>query len=112
MASYSFQKSALAVSASAALLALSLANTAQAANDVGQLTVNGQISSATCLLSLGDGGATAANSKTLNLGTYTTDAASGVAGSAIGNPQTAILSLKAADGVTACNPSVLAPIEF
>jgi hypothetical protein len=104
MASYSFQKSALAVSASAALLALSLANTAQAANDVGQLIINAQISNTTCLLTyVNDGGATAANSKTLNLGTYSVAAASAVAvGGNIGANQRVNLALKAADGVTDC----------
>ena len=102
MTSFNFKKSALAVSASAALVALSLTTTAQAANDVGQLIVNGQISNTTCLLSLGDGGATGGNSRTLNLGTYSTNAAAGVNGFAIGSPQTAILSLKAADGVNPC----------
>ena len=102
MTSFNFKKSALAVSASAALLALSLTTTAQAANDVGQVIINGQISNSTCLLSLGDGGATGGNSRTLNLGAYSIAAATNGAGVWIGNPKTAILSLKAADGVTPC----------
>jgi hypothetical protein len=105
MTSFSFKKSALAVSASAALLALSLTNTAQAANDVGQLIINAQISNTTCLLAyVNDGAATAANSKTLNLGTYQVAAASAVAaGGNIGTSQRVNLALKAADGVTACS---------
>jgi len=102
MANFKFQKSALAISSMAALVAL-LAPQAQAANDVGELDITGQISAATCLLSLGDATATNNNSKTLNLGTFTTAQVIGAAGTALGSPQTAILSVKAAaDGASAC----------
>jgi len=106
MTSFNFKKSALAVSASAALLALSLTTTAQAANDVGQLIVNGQISNTTCLLHfVNNSGATAANSMTVNLGTYSVDAVNALpAGGVIdGASKTVRAFLKAADGVTPCN---------
>jgi len=106
MTSFNFKKSALAVSASAALLALSLTTTAQAANDVGQLIINAQISNTTCLLSFrGDGGSTAANSVTFNLGTYSVADVSGLSvGQVIpGANKWNKVSLKAADGVTPCD---------
>jgi type 1 fimbria pilin len=103
MASLKFQKSALAISFSAALLSMFVASPAQSANDFGELIINGQISNTTCLLTLGDGGATGSNSRTINLGTFSTATAgaSGI-GSTIGNKQHAILGLKAADGVSPC----------
>ena len=111
MTSFNFKKSALAVSASAALLALSLTTTAQAANDVAQIIINGQISNSTCLLSLGDGGATGGNSKTINLGTYSVAAAGSVPyGNLVGVQGRVDLSLKAADGVTPCN--FISPTAF
>jgi len=52
---------------------------------------------------LGDNGATGSNSRTLNLGSYSTTAVSGaVIGTPFGSAFTAILGLKAADGVSAC----------
>ena len=60
MASLKFQKSALTVSFSAALLSLSVATQAQSANDFGELLIEGQISTSTCVLSMGDNQATGA----------------------------------------------------
>ena len=101
MASFNFQKSALAISLTSALTLLSLASQAQSANDFGELLIEGQISAATCVLNLGDPQSTGANKKTMNLGTYTTTAASAAAGATFGTPQTTVLSVKNADG-TAC----------
>jgi len=103
MANFKFQKSALVISCMAALVALVVPQ-AQAANDVGELGVKGQVSNTTCLLSLGDPASTNNNSKTLNMGTYPLAMAQVVVGTLIGPPQTVILSVKsAADGVSACN---------
>lgn len=103
MASLKFQKSALAIAFSAALLSMFVATPAQSANDFGEIIINGQISNTTCLLTLGDGGATGSNSRTINLGTFSIATASAIAiGATLGTAQTAILGLKAADGVSTC----------
>ena len=84
-----------------ALLTLTVLQiTAQAqALDSGTLVINGQISSATCVLNMGDAGSTGSGSKTLNLGTFTTTVANAAgAGGTIGSPQTALFSVKNPDG--------------
>ena len=85
-----------------ALLALTVLQiTAQAqALDSGTLVINGQISSTTCVLNMGDAGSTGSGSKTLNLGTFTTTLANQqtTQGGSIGNPQTALFSVKNPDG--------------
>ena len=102
MANFKFQKSALTIAFSAALLSMSVATQAQSANDFGELLIEGQISNTTCALNLGDAQATGANKKTMNLGTYTVAAASAItAGNNIGAAQSTVLSVKNADG-TAC----------
>ena len=102
MANFKFQKSALTISFSAALLAMSVATQAQSASDFGELLIEGQISNTTCALNLGDAQATGAGKRTMNLGTYTVAAASAVAaGGNIGAAQSAVLSVKNPDG-TAC----------
>jgi hypothetical protein len=99
MASLKFQKSALTVSFLAALLSLSVATQAQAVNDSGELLIEGQISTASCVLQLGDPQSTGAGKKTMNLGTYTATAASAVAAGAVfGTAQSIVLGLKNADG--------------
>ena len=99
MANFKFQKSALAISSAAALSLLTVATQAQSANDYGELLIEGQISTTTCVLNLGDPQSTGANKKTMNLGTYTATVASAVtAGGNIGPAQTTILSVKNADG--------------
>jgi len=84
-----------------ALLTLTVLQiTAQAqALDSGTLVINGQISSTTCVLNMGDAGSTGSGSKTLNLGTFTTTVANAAgAGGTIGSPQTALFSVKNPDG--------------
>ena len=84
-----------------ALLTLTVLQiTAQAqALDSGTLVINGQISSTTCVLNMGDAGSTGSGSKTLNLGTFTTAVANlAGAGGTIGSPQTVLFSVKNPDG--------------
>ena len=84
-----------------ALLTLTVLQiTAQAqALDSGTLVINGQISSTTCVLNMGDAGSTGSGSKTLNLGTFTTTVANAAgAGGTIGSPQTALFSVKSPNG--------------
>jgi len=101
MASFNFQKSALAISLTSALTLLSVASQAQSANDFGELLIEGQISNTTCVLSLGDPQSTGANKKTMNLGTYTVATASAVTpGGNIGTAQSAVLKVTNADGST------------
>jgi type 1 fimbria pilin len=103
MASLKFQKSALTVSFSAALLSLSVATQAQAVNDFGELLIEGQISTSTCVLSMGDNQATGAGKKTVNLGTYkAADFTSTAVGTNIGAAQSTVLRVKGPDGVTDC----------
>jgi hypothetical protein len=99
MASLKFQKSALTVSFSAALLSLSVATQAQSTNDFGELLIEGQISQATCVLSLGDPQSTGANKKTMNLGSYQASVASSLAaGTVFGTAQTTVLALRNSAG--------------
>ena len=89
------------------LLACYTHSNAQAANDQGNLIINGQISAATCTLDMGDAGSTGAGSKTLNLGTYALTVANPTspalaAGDTFGNAQTVIFKVTNADG-TACS---------
>jgi len=107
MAHIKFQKTALAISSAASLALIPMLSTAQAANDSGELKFIAQIAATTCVLSLGDTAATKIGSRTLNLGNYTTASTSGIANGATiskggdaGNGFS--LSLKAADGTTAC----------
>ena len=75
---------------------------AQAQSD-GTLNINGQISNTTCVLNLGDTGATSAGNRTINLGTYTTTVAAAATanGGTFGNAQTVLFSLQNATG-TSC----------
>jgi hypothetical protein len=100
LSTFNRNKSKLLLATLATGLGVHLHSLAQAANDSGSLTINGQISNTTCVLDLGDGGSTAAGSRTLNLGTYTvsTAAAATGAGTTFGTPATAIFSLKNANG--------------
>jgi type 1 fimbria pilin len=91
-------KTKLAIAAMAAGLGLHLASHAQAANDAGTLIINGQISSSTCVLGLGDGASTSAGSKTLNLGTWTTTQAGTTDGGNISPAQTVVFSVQNAGG--------------
>jgi type 1 fimbria pilin len=58
LSTFNRNKSKLAIATLAAGLGLHLASNAQAANDAGTLIINGQISSSTCVLGLGDGAST------------------------------------------------------
>jgi type 1 fimbria pilin len=107
MASFKFQKTALAISSAASLVLLPMLSTAQAANDSGELKFIAQIAATTCVLSLGDTAATKIGSKTINLGNYTTASTSGIANGAIiskggdgGNGFS--LGLKDSSGTTKC----------
>jgi type 1 fimbria pilin len=103
MANFNFQKSALAISSAAALTLLSLASQAQAVNDFGEMLIEGQISTCTCVLSLGDAQSTGAGKKTINLGTYkAADFTSTAIGTDIGPPKTTVLRVKGPDGITDC----------
>jgi len=83
----------------ACLIALACASglglQAQAAlSDSGAVEVNGQISTSTCLLNLGDAGSTGAGSKTLNLGTWSTgQVPSGNAGDVFGTAKSVVMNL-------------------
>ena len=87
------------------LLAFLAHSNAQAANDQGNLIINGQISAATCTLDMGDAGSTGAGSKTLNLGTVSTTFESqsniSLAGNTFGDAKTVIFKVTNADG-SAC----------
>lgn len=101
MVSLKFQKSALAISFSAALLSISVATPALSANDFGELLITGQIQNTTCVLNLGDPQSTGAGRKTMNLGTIKADVASSTAvGSNItgSSAQTVVLRVRNADG--------------
>ena len=76
-------KSKLAVAFLAAGFGVHLHSLAQAANDSGTLNINGQISSTTCVLNMGDTAATASGVKTLQLGSTAAPAATGVAGATV-----------------------------
>jgi len=103
MANFNFQKSALSISSAAVLTLLSVATQAQSANDFGELLIEGQISTSTCVLSMGDNQATGAGKKTVNLGTYkAADFTSTAIGTDIGSPQSTVLRVKGPDGVTDC----------
>ena len=103
MANFNFQKSALAISSAAALTLLSLASQAQAVNDFGEMLIEGQISTSTCVLSLGDTQSTGAGKKTINLGTYkAADYTATAIGTDIGLAKTTVLRVKGPDGVTDC----------
>ena len=93
-------KAKLTIAALAAGMGLHLASHAQAANDKGTLIINGQISSSTCVLSLGDGGTTASGSKTLSLGPRTSTEAGTVDGVTFGTAQTAVFSILNSTGNT------------
>jgi type 1 fimbria pilin len=105
MSNFKFQKTLLAVSATAAMACSFGTGHAQAVRDSGQLNFVGQISATTCVLSLGDTASTTAGSKTVNLGTYTTASTSGMsAGTSISSPSLPgiNLSLKDSGGVNPC----------
>ena len=104
MASLKFQKSALIVSSAAVLALLSVATQAQSANDSAELLIEGQISTATCILSMGDPQSSGAGKKTVNLGTYkAADFTATAAGGNIGPTKDIVFRVKAPDGVNDCN---------
>jgi len=99
MASLKFQKSALAISFSTALLSMFVATPAQSANDAGELLLQGSITFTTCVLSLGDPQSTGAGKKTMNFGSFTVASTSGIGlGGNIGAAQTAVLRVQNGDG--------------
>lgn len=107
MSKFKFQKSLLAVSATAAMAGMLANGQAHAANDSGQLNFIAQIAATTCVLSLGDTASTNIGSRTINLGTYTTASTSGMAPGAnisSGGPGANgfVLSLKDSGGVNPC----------
>ena len=97
------------------LLAFHTHSNAQAANDQGNLIINGQISAATCTLDMGDAGSTGAGSKTLNLGTYALTVANAAglgAGDTFGNAQTVIFKVTNADGTPCTLGSSTTPAKW
>jgi len=103
MANFNFQKTASSISSAAVLTLLSVATQAQAVNDFGELLIEGQISTSTCVLSMGDNQATGAGKKTVNLGTYkAADFTATAIGANIGPAQSTVLRVKGPDGVTDC----------
>ena len=103
MANFNFQKTASSISSAAVLTLLSVATQAQAVNDFGELLIEGQISTSTCVLSMGDNQATGAGKKTVNSGTYkAADFTATAIGANIGPAQSTVLRVKGPDGVTDC----------
>jgi hypothetical protein len=105
MTHFKFQKSLLAVSATAVMagMLVNVQAQAQAVNNRGQVNYISQISAATCVLDLGDTASTTAGSKTINFGSFTTANVSAVAaGGTISVAAPFTISLKAPGGTGAC----------
>ena len=92
-------KSKLAVAFLAAGFGVHLHSLAQAANDSGTLNINGQISSTTCVLNMGDTAATASGVKTLQLGSTAAPAVA-AAGTTFGTAQSVVFTVTNANGTT------------
>jgi hypothetical protein len=106
MSNFKFQKTILAVSATAAMAGMLVGGQAHAQvnNEKGSIEIKAYVVTTTCALSLDSTASTtaAAASKTLELGTFSTATASSIAaGSAISKPSSVVLSLKEANG-TGC----------
>ena len=113
MTSFRFQKSLLAVSVTAAMAGMLFNGQAHAQQtvgaDTGSIDLTATIIASTCVLDIGDLAVDTAtpNKKTLNLGTYTTGAASaaGVNGRMSNSSAgTVVLSLKSANGTSCTLP--------
>jgi len=100
LSTFKRNKTNLIIATFATGLSVHLSSLAQAAADSGSLVITGQVSASTCLLDMGDAGATGAGTKTMNLGTYTTAVASAAtaSGGTFGTAQTVLFSVKSADG--------------
>jgi type 1 fimbria pilin len=94
-------KSKLVIASLAAGFGVHLHTLAQAANDSGTLNINGQISSTTCVLNMGDTAATASGVKTLQLGSTAAPAPAGAAGATFGTAQSVVFTVTSANG-TSC----------
>ena len=107
MASFKFQKTVLAVSATAALAGLLLSGQAHAQNTgKGSIDITAKIITSTCVLNLDSTASTAANAakKTLDLGSFTTATVSAIgAGSGVGQGVSVVFALKEASGVAGCS---------
>lgn len=107
MSNFKFQKSLLAVSATAAMAGM-LVNTqafAQSNTEKGSIDVAAKLITSTCVLNLDSTASTAATaaSKTLDLGSFSlANASSVVATSPLGKGISVVLSLKEANGTAGC----------
>ena len=100
LSTFNRNKSKLIIASLAAGFGVHLHTLAQAANDSGTLNINGQISSTTCVLNMGDTAATASGVKTLQLGSTAAPAAAGVAGATFGTAQSVVFTVTNANGTT------------
>ena len=101
LSTFNRNKSKLVIACLAAGIGVHLHTLAQAANDSGTLNINGQISSTTCVLNMGDTAATASGVKTLQLGS-TAAPTTGGAGATFGTAQSVVFTVTNANGTT-CN---------
>ena len=99
LSTFNRNKSKLVIASLAAGFAVHLHTLAQAANDSGTLNINGQISSTTCVLNMGDTAATASGVKTLQLGS-TAAPTTGGAGATFGTAQSVVFTVTNATGAT------------
>ena len=100
LSTFNRNKSKLVIASLAAGFGVHLHTLAQAANDSGTLNINGQISSTTCVLNMGDTAATASGVKTLQLGSTAAPAAAGAAGATFGTAQSVVFTVTNAPGAT------------
>ena len=100
LSTFNRNKSKLVIACLAAGIGVHLHTLAQAANDSGTLNINGQISSTTCVLNMGDTAATASGVKTLQLGSTAAPAAAGAAGATFGTAQSVVFTVTNANGTT------------
>ena len=100
-------KSKLVITCLAAGFGVHLHTLAQAANDSGTLNINGQISSTTCVLNMGDTAATASGVKTLQLGSTAAPAAAGAAGATFGTAQSVVFTVTNANGASCFSGNTL-----
>ena len=107
MSNFKFQKTILAVSATAAMAGMLVGGQAfaQAKTEQGSIDITAKIITSTCVLDLGGTPSTASTAakKTLDLGTFSLANASSIgSGSAVGNGVSVVLSLKESDNTAGC----------
>jgi hypothetical protein len=107
MSNFKFQKTVLAVSATAAMAGMLVGGQAhaQVLNEKGSIDIRSYIFTSTCALSLDSTASTTSTAakKTLELGTFSLATASAVAaGKQIGKGTSVVLSLKESDGKAGC----------